>query len=324
MDPIVSVILPAYNCPKYIGAAIESILAQTLQDFELLVIDDGSSDETPEIVRGYSDSRIRLVVQANIGLAGTLNRGIGLARGMYIARQDQDDRSLPERLAKQVAFLDAHPECALVGTWAEIWYERTKSERIHAHPAGDAELKVFLLLNNPFVHSSVMLRKAALDSVGGYSTDPARQPPEDYELWSRIARDYDVANLPELLHVYREVEGSMSRNGPSPFLDHLVTISAENIAWAAKIGHGDPNVINLAALEHGAPHRMQGDPDFAAMRGVFGRAAARVTADDSKRFVMEAERHVDVLERRWRDSRFPGRWRRRLMGAGRRVSRLLG
>lgn len=315
-----SVILPAYNCPRYIGAALDSILEQTFQDFEVIVIDDGSTDETPEIIRSFTDPRVQFLSQANIGLAATLNRGIGLARGRYIARQDQDDRSHPDRFARQVAYLEGNPTCGMVGTWAEIWRESAKTQRVHAHPAGDAELKFLLLLNNPFVHSSVMLQKAALERVGGYSIDPMRQPPEDYELWSRLARAYEVANIPELLHVYREVDGSMSRTGRSPFLDHLVTISAENIAWAADTRPDDPNVVNLAALEHGAMHRMVGDPDFATMLATFRQAVARVTGNEGQRFGRDAEQHVAVLERRWRNSRFPRRWLRGLRDAGRRVS----
>ena len=97
--PAVSVVLPVYNCPHYVGGAIESVLAQTFPDFELIVIDDGSQDETPTVLRRYTDPRIRLVTQENRGLAATLNRGIELARGRYIARQDQDDIALPERCA---------------------------------------------------------------------------------------------------------------------------------------------------------------------------------------------------------------------------------
>lgn len=321
MEPVISVILPTYNGPKYIAEAVESILAQTFGDLELIIIDDGSTDETPDVVRRYTDRRIRLYTQPNMGLAGTLNRGIALASGKYIARQDQDDRSLPDRLRKQVAYLDDNPDCALVGTWAEIWIESTRTDRMHAHPASSPELKVFLLTNNPFVHSSVVLRKVALERVGVYSVDRGRQPPEDYELWSRVARSYDVANIPEALHVYREVQGSMSRSGPSPFLDRLVTITAENIAWAADISPADAHVINLAALEHGARHRMHGEPDFAAMREIFGRAAARAAGSESARFTQGAEQHVKGLEDRWCDSYFPRRWQRRLLGGRRRVSR---
>lgn len=323
MVPKVSVVLPAYNGSKYIGDAVESIISQTFGDFELIVINDGSTDETLDIVQRFTDRRISIHSQANIGLAGTLNRGLGLARGEYIARQDQDDWSFPERLAKQVAFLEAHPACALLGTWAEIWRDARQAGRTHAHPADDTDLKFLLLLDNPFVHSSIMLRRTALDRVGGYSTDPGRQPPEDYELWSRIAREFDVANLPEVLHVYREVERSMSRQGPSPFADHLVTICAENVAWAAGVAPSDPRVVNLAALQHGVPQRMLGEPDFRAMRPVFRAAAARVTGHESSRFDAEAERRIDDLEDRWGDRRSGGGWRRRLNRAARRVSRAL-
>src|SRR5437867_4347597 len=145
MRPSISVVLPVYNCPHYVGEAIDSILAQSYADFELIVINDGSTDETPRVLERVRDSRVRLYAQENRGLAATLNRGIELARGRYIARQDQDDASLPERLEKQVAFLDAHPNCALVGTWAQIWKERAPTARAHRHAGDDATLKFELL-----------------------------------------------------------------------------------------------------------------------------------------------------------------------------------
>ena len=320
--PAVSVVLPVYNCPLYVGGAIESVLAQTFADFELILIDDGSRDETPAVLRRYIDPRIMLVTQENRGLAATLNRGIDLARGRYIARQDQDDISLPERFAKQVAYLDAHPECGLVGTWAEIWREGARTDRAHRHPSDNSTLKFELLFNNPFVHSSVMIRKSALARVGAYSTDRNRQPPEDYELWSRIAREYEVANVPELLHRYREVEGSMSRDGPSPFLNHLVTICAENIAWAAGVDPSDPHVTNIAALAHGADHRVQGKPDFATMRRILRQAAqGAVAAVDRDRFMNEADRRIDMLRYRALQSSCPPGWPRRLIDLAARAAR---
>jgi glycosyltransferase involved in cell wall biosynthesis len=279
-----------------VGAAIESMLAQTFTDYEMVVIDDGSQDDTLSIVRRYTDPRIRVLSQANQGLAATLNRGIQCARGRYIARQDQDDVSLPERLAKQVAYLEANYPCALVGTWAEIWREGTKTERQHRHPPDTSSLKFELLLNNPFVHSSVMIRKAALERVGGYSVDNGRQPPEDYELWSRIGREFEVANIPEVLHRYREVAGSMSRDGPSPFLEHLVTIAAENVAWASGEPLSNPQVVNIAALAHGAKHRIVGQPDFRAMRQIFQRAAEGVVATvERAKFSHKAKDRVSAL-----------------------------
>lgn len=304
--PTVSIILPTYNCTEYVGEAIESMLRQSFTEFELIVIDDGSKDDTLSAVRRYDDPRMQVHSQSNRGLAATLNRGIGLARGRYIARQDQDDVSLPERLGKQVAYLEAHPNCGLLGTWAEIWQERRRTERAHRHPADNASLKFELLLNNPFVHSSVMIRKAVLERVGGYSTESERQPPEDFELWSRIARESDVANLPEFLHRYREIVGSMSRHGPSPFLDHLVSISAENVAWASGEPPNHPQVVNIAALAHGARHRLAAKPDFVQMARIFQRAAHVVASGgDKHHFKQKAAEQIAGMRARYLGRRHP-------------------
>ncbi len=321
VDPVVSVILPVYNCSRYVGQAIESILGQTFADLELIIIDDGSDDDTPNVLRRYTDPRIRLIQQANGGLARALNRGIGLSRGRFIGRQDSDDESFPGRLSKQVAFLSAHPNCALIGTWAEIWQRDERSDRTHAFPSDNVDLKFALLLDNPFVHSSVMIRRTALDQVGWYCTDPGRQPPEDYELWSRIARVFDVANLPEILHVYREVEGSVSRLVPSPFTEHLVTICAENMAWAADVPLSNPDVINIAALFHRAYHRVQDRPDMSAMRDLLGRAATRISPNDGRRLSHATDRYADVLRDRSREMRYGKDWRRHIIRAGRGATR---
>jgi glycosyltransferase involved in cell wall biosynthesis len=324
MEPIVSVVLPVYNCPQYVGEAIDSILGQTFGDFELIVIDDGSTDATPDVVRGFSDPRIHFIVQANMGLPATLNRGIESARGRYVARQDQDDISLPQRFEKQVSYLDAHPRCGLVGTWAEIWHENTKTHRAHRHAGDSTTLKFELMFNNPFVHSSVMLRKDTLQGVGGYSTDSARQPPEDYELWSRIAREYDVANIPEALQIYREVDSSMSRADPSPFLDHLVTLCAENIAWRAGMNINTNDIINIAALAHRAEYRIIGAPDFSVMRHVLLSAvAALATGNERARLERKAKARLNTLrynsmELRHKDDVFGS-----LLRAGRRISSTL-
>lgn len=275
VEPQVSVILPVYNCPQYVGEAIDSMLAQVDCTFEIVVIDDGSTDSTPEVLAGFSDPRLRLYRQPNAGLPATLNRAIGLSRGEYIARQDQDDVSLPTRLCRQAALLDAYPRCGLVGTWASILNERMATRRGHRHPASNQALQHELLFDNPFVHSSVMLRRSALDDVGPYATDPARQPPEDYELWSRIARRWELANIPETLHLYREVAGSMSRAGASPFREHMVTLCAENLAAAAGQAVDDPCIVNLAALLHRALHRLSGVPDFTAMTGLLDQIVER-------------------------------------------------
>jgi glycosyl transferase family 2 len=279
--PTVSVVLSVRNGGQDLPQALETILSQSFADFELIVINNGSVDRTGEYLDSLSDPRVRVFHQKDTGLAAALNRGISLARGRYIARQDHDDLADPSRIAKQVAFLDAHPDHALVGTCAEIWVGDTPSGRSHDHPTEDDILRFDLLLNNPFVHSSVMMRKSALDHVGGYATDPARQPPEDYELWSRIARHYRVANLGERLTVYREVPSSMSRAGAQPFLERLVTISSENLAHASGATAPQQVHVDIAALVHGANLRVSRKPDADAMYAVIAEAGRKISGGRS-------------------------------------------
>jgi cellulose synthase/poly-beta-1,6-N-acetylglucosamine synthase-like glycosyltransferase len=274
--PDVSVILSVRNGGVDLPKAIESILAQTFTNFELIAIDDGSTDETGAYLDNIFDPRVRVFHQAGAGLAASLNRGISLARGRYISRQDHDDLADPSRIAKQVTFLEMHPNHALVGTRAEIWVGDKPSNRFHDHPTEDQILRFDLLFNNPFVHSSVMIRKSALDRVGGYTTDPERQPPEDYELWSRISRHYRVANLAERLTVYREVPSSMSRDGAQPFLRKLVTISSENLAHATGAAAPQQIHIEIASLIHGAEAPVSRKQDAKRMCAVVAEAGNRI------------------------------------------------
>jgi len=273
--PDVSVILAVRNGGSDLPKAIATIFAQTFTNFELIVVDNGSTDGTPIFLKGIEDPRLRILSLAEPGLAGALNFGITNARGRYIARQDHDDWALPTRVEAQVRFLDAHPDHALVGTRAEIRVGDAPSHRFHDHPVDDVVLRFELLFNNPFVHSSVMIRKSALDEVGRYTTDPARQPPEDYELWSRLARRFRVANLPERLTVYREVPNSISRVGDNPFLKKMVLISSENLALATGAEKPEQTHIDIAALIHGSETQVSSAPDLRAMVGII-RQAGRV------------------------------------------------
>lgn len=226
--PKVSVILPTYNASQYLENAIQSILAQTFDDFELIIIDDGSTDQTPEILARQVDPRITIMRQENQGLPKALNSGIKSARGLYLARQDADDKSLPQRLEKQVAFLDSHSEYALVGTWAQITTPSGISNRQLLHPRSNGQIQVQLFFNNQFVHSSVMIRTSVLRTVGLYSEDPEHFPPEDYDLWLRIARAYRVANIPEILLEYLETPTSISRTK-----EKLIEVRAAKMALEA-------------------------------------------------------------------------------------------
>lgn len=276
--PAISVLLPVYNGSRYLKEALDSILQQTCTDFELIIINDGSRDDSAAIIAEVEDPRIRYFEQENIGLAATLNRAISLSRGAYLARQDQDDISYPTRFEKQLRFLGEHPACGMVGTWAEIWQEEQKTGKSHRHPADNATLQFELLFNNPFVHSSVMIRREVFDKVGLYCTDSSRQPPEDYEMWSRIARRYQVANIPEVLHVYRGTGTGMSQRNWQKLMETLVLLSAENIALASGAVSSDPDVINTTALINGVFGKVSGRPDLRGIRRVFKRAAQSVAS----------------------------------------------
>jgi hypothetical protein len=278
--PTVSVILAVRNGGDDLPRAVETILGQTFADIELIIVNDGSADGTATYLDGIADPRVRVVHQTGAGLAASLNRGIALARGRYVARQDHDDIAAPTRIEKQIRFLENSPDHALVGTRAEIWVGDRPTGRFHDHPTDDSSLRFELLFNNPFVHSSVMMRKAALDEVGPYTTDPARQPPEDYELWSRIARRFRVANLPERLTVYREVTGSVSRTGENPFQEKLALISAENLAVASGCERPGPVHVAMARMVHGLRDNAAPRLDVRSMYDVLESAARHIAADE--------------------------------------------
>jgi len=211
ITPQVSVLLPVYNAQDYLRESIDSILNQSFTDFELIIINDGSTDRSKEMIDSYTDPRIRLIDQDNAGLPVSLNRAIAIAKGQYLARQDADDVSLPNRLAEQVEFMESNPSCGLLGTWAQILEVNTPTDRELNHPCDNGEIQIKLMFYNCFVHSSVMIRKDSLNVAGIYPEDPAKFPPEDYDLWLRIAKNFQVANLPKVLLQYRELPSSISR-----------------------------------------------------------------------------------------------------------------
>lgn len=273
-SPRVSVILPLYNGADQVGEAIQSILSQTFVDFELIVINDGSKDDSSAVVRSFSDPRLRLIEQENRGLAATLNLGIEMARGEFIARQDHDDLSMPDRLEKQVAFLSTHPDHALLGTRSRIHVNNTPTERGHDHPLDDMNIRFELLFDSQFVHSSVMLRRDAVRAIGGYTTDPQRQPPEDFELWSRLARRHRMANLPDRLVIYREMPTSISRT--VSFQDKVALISAENLAATLGLSQPSQEMHDAASLLLRSSTRLSRHPNYQLMTSIIRRAAERI------------------------------------------------
>ena len=196
--PMITILMPAYNARKYIGAAIDSVLQQSFTAFELVIVNDGSTDDTKEIIEIFSDPRIRLLNQAHGGVSGALNTGLAIAKGKYIARFDADDICFPERLKKQFVFLEQNPDYVIVGTDAEYMLEDGEylfrfSCIGHEHVALLDKLYFYC----PFIHSSVMYLKEAVLKAGGYS--PAAHNFEDYLLWTQLAKYGKLYNLPETL-----------------------------------------------------------------------------------------------------------------------------
>lgn len=211
-SPEVSVLLCVYNGENYLRDALDSILDQTFTNYEFIVVNDGSTDSTDEILQEYAsnDMRIRLVNnETNLGLTPSLNRGLAIARGEFIARQDADDISYPLRLERQVSWMNAHPKVGLLGTYYDVICQAGLKIETVTPPVGNAQLQQSLLKGNVFGHGTVMIRRQALSSVGYYSESYLWA--EDYELWLRLSEIVEIANLPETLYAYQSHDQSISR-----------------------------------------------------------------------------------------------------------------
>ncbi|GAA4338315.1 glycosyltransferase family 2 protein [Flaviaesturariibacter amylovorans] len=193
-EPKITVLMPAYNVARYIADAVRSVLAQTFTDFELLVIDDGSTDNTASVVRTFADPRIRLVRQANSGVAGALNTGLELARAPLVARFDADDICYPQRLAVQYAALQEDPSLVVLGSAADYIDAERRFVFAATPPAlTDAAIRAQYQQACPFIHSSVLYRKADVIAAGGY--DLRAHSFEDHLLWGRLLQAGTARNL---------------------------------------------------------------------------------------------------------------------------------
>jgi GT2 family glycosyltransferase len=211
VPPTVSVIMSVYNGERFLRAAIDSVLAQTLQDWELIVVDDASTDSTPTILAEYRDPRIRILRnQTNRKQAACSNRGIAVASGRYIARLDADDVSFPNRLEEQIRFLETHPDVTLLASAA--YFVNEGGERIGLQPGGlnDCGLKLMLVVLNPLIHSTVVFRTDVARQLNGYDEDPKYWVTEDLEFLARIAFHGKAHVLPQPLVEYRVHPSSVS------------------------------------------------------------------------------------------------------------------
>ena len=198
--PKISVVMPVYNSERYLREAIDSILAQTFSDFEFIIIDDGSQDSSPDIVRSYTDKRIRFYQnEHNMGVAATLNRGLDLASGEYIARMDSDDISLPERFEKQIVYLETYPDIAVCGTNVRFFGAK---RGIHICSDTPEQMRVDLLFNSCLAHPSVMMR-GNLFREYGLRYEEQFNGIEDYAMWVSISQKFKLGCVQDILLEYR-------------------------------------------------------------------------------------------------------------------------
>lgn len=299
MTPRVTVLMAVHNGLPWVREAVDSVLEQTFTDFELLVVDDASTDTTLAALESYDDPRIRILRnERNIGQVPSLNRGLTEARGAYVARLDADDRMLPGRLARQVAVLDVEPSVALVGTWMDVVDETGRLwAELRGH-VGDFAEYVYAILRDryPFAHPSIMFRREIVLALGGY--DETLAPSEDKDLFRRLAlARQDARSIDEPLVLYRRHEGQLShtsRNvqerhdhaGQERFIAELapgapagalrMLLAGDPAAWEVT---GDLAGA-LAALVAGAENRLKLREDEARkLERLIGARAARVACE---------------------------------------------
>ena len=206
--PRVSVLMPAYQAEPYIREAVTSVLAQTFADLELIVLDDGSTDGTAGVVRAIEDPRVRLLVRPHRGLAAARNELLAEARGEYVAVMDADDIAMPERLARQIAYLEGHPQVGVIGGWSELF---GRESRIDGLPVEDAAIRRLLRVGTALSDGAMTARREVMLRAGGY--DPAALW-VDWDMDLRLAAVTRLHNLPEVVIRYRRHAGSMQEAVP--------------------------------------------------------------------------------------------------------------
>lgn len=206
IDTTITVFMPVYNAEKTLHIAIESILNQTYQNFEFLIIDDGSTDGSAEIIRSYNDARIKFIENdENLGVQETSNKGLTLASNELIARMDADDYSYPERLEKQLHFFNDHPDCSALASWAR---EMDFNDQVINIERINPEFYYYNLNFECWIYQpTIMFKRSAVIDVGEYQTKYS----EDFDLWWRLTRKYKLYVLPEVLLDYRSSDNSLSR-----------------------------------------------------------------------------------------------------------------
>jgi len=208
-NPKVTVLMSVYNGEKYLKEAIDSILDQTFTNFEFLIINDGSTDSTSEILKEYKDPRIKIIDnKKNIGLTKSLNKGLKLAKGKYIARMDADDFSKPNRLEEQLEFMEKNQKYAVVGSFVEIIDKDGNFIQKVKRPIKPKAIEERLLKGSCIFHGSAIMRNDLIKSIGSYNEEMEKS--QDYDLWLRLSEIYPLYNLPLYLYKFRTHENSIT------------------------------------------------------------------------------------------------------------------
>jgi hypothetical protein len=262
--------MSVHNGGRWLRAAMDSVLGQSWRDLEFLIIDDASTDDSAAQIAAVSDERIRLIrLPENIGLTRSLNHGLQQASGEFVARQDADDVSTSERLARQLAFLQAHPEVPLVGAQARLMDAQGRSRGVRDLPLEPVSIRWLSLLDNPVIHTAVIFRTATIrDEFGGY--DESFPCVQDYDLWARVLEKYPVFNLPERLVSVREHGSSVSAMRQSEaraMVRRVVRRLAD--AWLPQLALDDASIALLCAYR-----RHLGPDEVSPFHDLLGRVEA--------------------------------------------------
>lgn len=243
--PQLSVILPIHNGGKYLRDAIQSVMQQTFQDFELIAIDDGSTDNTLQILQEFKDPRVRIFSQENSGLVTTLQRGMRLACAPLIARMDHDDKCMPNRFALQVQFLQEHPEVGVCG--GAVILESNGRQRVARFPETDTGIRWLFCFTSSIVHPAVIFRKTVIEQVNGYRQSEESNLTEDYDLWVRLTPITKFANLHQPVLMLRKHGKNITISSSQKHLRNSQRISQNYVQNIIK--HAVP-ITDIAKLRH--------------------------------------------------------------------------
>jgi len=290
--PLITVLMPVHNGEKYLEETIDSVLCQTCNDFELLIVDDGSVDSTPAIIRSYSDSRIRYIrSDQRLKLAGALNLGISKAKGQFVARIDADDLCRKDRLEKQVSYMRKHKDLVLCGSAVELFGSGVAGGMVY--PVGHSNIQAYLLFDNPFAHPSVMWRQQLfIETRLQYNVE--YYPAEDYALWAKLVMNNKCDNLAQPLLRYRIHQASMTRADSANMDVQSMRIQQELLR---DLGI-DPTEEELLLHRYGCTNRLYPQRDSSAL-GELGKWFCKLQKCNAKTVLYNRYSFGHCLSKFW-------------------------